>query len=321
MDVDHQVRCASWGAVVALTGRVRACTCRAALGRRLQDSPAERQLACLAAPLTKHAAANIPAPSPPHLALPDRLKKIQELAPADVDAALTKLPSDVSADCVALLRRIFSIPPAARPTLADIMAVGGGGEGEGVGVVARAALCSRGNGLASRSRQAHLMTGSHGSCWLQPWCTSGPASPHRCWPSPPPHPAPQDPWFRQFLPDLSKLAVAQAREQQSVAEITRILQVGAGCGGRRSLGAVDWPAGGAERVQQRLPAGVVAANQVRGERYRPTHMWLVGTLQHTAPPANARCCAGGGPAEPAAHAAARRLCGGGAGGCAGRRDG
>jgi serine/threonine-protein kinase SRK2 len=84
-----------------------------------------------------------------------RLKKIQELAPADVDAALAKLPSDVSADCVALLRRIFSIPPAARPTLADIMA---------------------------------------------------------------------DPWFRQFLPDLSKLAVAQAREQQSVAEITRILQ-------------------------------------------------------------------------------------------------
>lgn len=129
MDVDHQVRCASWGAIVALAGRARACTCRVALGRRLQDSPAERQLACLAAPLTKHAAANIPAPSPPHLALPYRLKKIQELAPADVDAALTKLPSDVSADCVALLRRIFSIPPAARPTLADIMAVGGGGEG------------------------------------------------------------------------------------------------------------------------------------------------------------------------------------------------
>ncbi len=39
---------------------------------------------------------------------------------------------------------------------------------------------------------------------------------------------PQDPWFRQFLPDLSKLAVAQAREQQGVAEITRILQVGRG---------------------------------------------------------------------------------------------
>ena len=84
-----------------------------------------------------------------------RLKKIQDLALSDVDAALAKLPGDVSADCCALLRRIFSIPPAARPCLADIMA---------------------------------------------------------------------DPWFRQFLPDLSKLAVAQPREQQGVAEITRILQ-------------------------------------------------------------------------------------------------
>jgi hypothetical protein len=34
-----------------------------------------------------------------------------------------------------------------------------------------------------------------------------------------------DPWFKQFLPDLSKLAVAQPREQQGVAEITRIVQV------------------------------------------------------------------------------------------------
>lgn len=136
----------------------------------------------------------------------------------------------------------------------------------------------------------------------------------------PPHPAPQDPWFRQFLPDLSKLAVAQAREQQSVAEITRILQVGAGPAGGGALGQSIGLLS-AERVQQRLPAGVLVVDQVRGERIRPKHIWLVGTLQHAAPPANVRCCTGGGPAEPAAHAAARRLCRGGAGGCTGRRDG
>lgn len=84
-----------------------------------------------------------------------RLKKIQDLAPQDVEAALGKLPRDVSAGCVALLRRIFCIAPPARPSLNDIMV---------------------------------------------------------------------DAWFRQFLPDLSKLAVAQPREQQSVAEITAILQ-------------------------------------------------------------------------------------------------
>ncbi|KAL4432868.1 hypothetical protein ABPG77_008194 [Micractinium sp. CCAP 211/92] len=84
-----------------------------------------------------------------------RLKKIQDLTPQDVEAALAKLPRDVSAGCVSLLRRIFSIPPPVRPSLNDIMV---------------------------------------------------------------------DAWFRQFLPDLSKLAVAQPREQQSVAEITAILQ-------------------------------------------------------------------------------------------------
>ncbi len=57
-----------------------------------------------------------------------------------MDAALAKLPSDVSADCVAMLRRIFSIPPAARPTLADIMAVRGAGGGRG--------CWSRGGGAA-----------------------------------------------------------------------------------------------------------------------------------------------------------------------------
>ncbi|PSC72848.1 sulfur stress regulator [Micractinium conductrix] len=84
-----------------------------------------------------------------------RLKKIQDLSPVDVEAALGKLPSDVSPDCVALLRRIFAIEPAQRPSLTDLMA---------------------------------------------------------------------DVWFRQFLPDLSKLAVAQPRVQQSVEDITAILQ-------------------------------------------------------------------------------------------------
>lgn len=83
-----------------------------------------------------------------------RLRKIQDLVPADVDLALTKLPHDISPDCVTLLKRILCIAPAARPTLADIMV---------------------------------------------------------------------DVWFRQFLPDLSKLAVAQPREQQGVDEITLIL--------------------------------------------------------------------------------------------------
>ena len=50
------------------------------------------------------------------------MQAIQDLAPGDVEAALSKLPRDVSPDCVALLRRIFSIAPATRPALADIMA-------------------------------------------------------------------------------------------------------------------------------------------------------------------------------------------------------
>jgi serine/threonine protein kinase len=90
-----------------------------------------------------------------------RLKRIQDLVPADVQAALSKLPSDVSPACTSLLRSILCIAPAQRLSLADIMA---------------------------------------------------------------------DPWFTQFLPDLSKLAVAQPREQQSVEEITRILAVGRGTG-------------------------------------------------------------------------------------------
>ena len=45
-----------------------------------------------------------------------------------------------------------------------------------------------------------------------------------------------DVWFRQFLPDLSKLAVAQPRVQQSVEDITAILQVGGWVGG----GSVRW---------------------------------------------------------------------------------
>jgi hypothetical protein len=94
-----------------------------------------------------------------------------------VEAALGKLPRDVSPECVALLRRILCIPPAGRPTLSDIMG---------------------------------------------------------------------DPWFKQFLPDLSKLAVAQPREQQGVAEITRIVQVGGWVGGPQGLGLqgaawVGWP--------------------------------------------------------------------------------
>ena len=114
---------------------------------------------------------NLPAPflllfcSPhcPPAPLPRRLKRIQDLVPPDVEAALGKLPRDVSPECVALLRRILCIPPAGRPTLSDIMG---------------------------------------------------------------------DPWFKQFLPDLSKLAVAQPREQQGVAEITRIVQVGGWVGPR-----------------------------------------------------------------------------------------
>ena len=85
-------------------------------------------------------------------------------------AALAKLPPDTSPDCVAMLRRILTLDPPARPCLLDIMA---------------------------------------------------------------------EPWFRQFLPDLSKLNVSQPREQQSVQEITRILQVRSRCDGvawRRGVG-------------------------------------------------------------------------------------
>ena len=63
-----------------------------------------------------------PPPTPTHPLTRRRLKAIQDLVPGDVEAALSKLPRDVSPDCVALLRRIFSIAPATRPALADIMA-------------------------------------------------------------------------------------------------------------------------------------------------------------------------------------------------------
>ncbi len=35
----------------------------------------------------------------------------------------------------------------------------------------------------------------------------------------------QDPWFRHFLPDLTKLNLAPPKEQQAEAEIKAILQV------------------------------------------------------------------------------------------------
>ena len=35
-----------------------------------------------------------------------------------------------------------------------------------------------------------------------------------------------DPWFRQFLPDLSRLAVTAPKDTQSVEEVACILQVG-----------------------------------------------------------------------------------------------
>lgn len=131
-----------------------------------------------------------------------RLKAIQDLGQADVDSAISKLPRDVSPECVSLLRRIFSIAPAGRPALADIMAdpwwVGGW-----VGVRLRCLVRQHGR------RDCRLSTPPH----------SGP--PTHSGPHPtPPHPPRR---FKQFLPDLSKLAVAQPREQQGVAEITKIL--------------------------------------------------------------------------------------------------
>lgn len=69
-----------------------------------------------------HASSRHP-PTPPCC----RLKKIQDLSPVDVEAALGKLPSDVSPDCVALLRRIFAIEPAQRPSLTGACKWGAGG--------------------------------------------------------------------------------------------------------------------------------------------------------------------------------------------------
>lgn len=170
-----------------------------------------------------------PTTNPTHQTQPRRLKAIQDLVPSDVESALSKLPRDISADCVALLRRIFSIPPAGRPALADIMG---------------------------------------------------------------------DPWFRQFLPDLSKLAVAQPREQQSVAEITSILQVG-GWEGPGVPWLQEWrgrdPLTGNAAVGACKCCGCIAADRGTSRRPAPT-----GPPTH--PP-----LAGCGPVEPAAAADAGRV--------------
>lgn len=122
---------------------------------------------------------------------PPRLKKIQDLAPQDVEAALGKLPRDVSAGCVALLRRIFCIAPPARPSLNDIMVdawwVGGRGGGPGAsprtvgrglqpGQGGRAAGVSRGRWKGAAG-QTH---GGEGTRAALPASTSGKA---RCTPS------------------------------------------------------------------------------------------------------------------------------------------
>lgn len=51
----------------------------------------------------------------------------------------------------------------------------------------------------------------------------------------------QDPWFRQFLPDLSKLNLAPPKETQDESEIKAILQVGReGYEWGRVGGGVGW---------------------------------------------------------------------------------
>ena len=209
------------------------CACTASVRR--PRSPCAQSACSFPAPLLLSSLR--PAP------LPRRLKRIQDLVPPDVEAALGKLPRDVSPECVALLRRILCIPPAGRPTLSDIMG---------------------------------------------------------------------DPWFKQFLPDLSKLAVAQPREQQGVAEITRIVQVcvcvpqtlgGAGLGGWPWLIGVPWWCG--------CPAGwllFLHGNPVLQQPtlYTPARRRSAPLLHLLLPHP-----AGSAQAVPAAAADARRVCGGG----------